>query len=202
MTNAEFSKLVGQYQALVYTVCYQLVQDHQTAQDLAQETFLAAYTHMDACPPEHYKPWLARIAANKAKDHLKSAWCRKVGLPGEDAMPETPRPGRSRTAASMAGDRQAQACASKSFMTRQCAPLKHASATVFSTEKDAFVMTMRPSRTGPAAAKISRETFFSIFPCSGQHDTSFASSASKLMHEEGRTTPSFIDISPSSQENL
>ena len=93
MTNAEFSKLVGQYQALVYTVCYQLGQDHQTAQDLAQETFLAAYTHMDACPPEHYKPWLARIAANKAKDHLKSAWCRKVGLPGEDAMPETPRPG-------------------------------------------------------------------------------------------------------------
>lgn len=93
MTNAEFSRLVSQYQGLVYTVCYQLVQNHETAQDLAQDTFLAAYTHIDACPPEHYKPWLARIAANKAKDHLKSAWCRKVGLPGEDALPETPRPG-------------------------------------------------------------------------------------------------------------
>lgn len=93
MTNAEFSQLVSRYQGLVYTVCYQLVQDHQTAQDLAQETFLAAYTHMDACPPEHYRPWLARIAANKAKDHLKSAWNRRVGLPGEEAMPETPRPG-------------------------------------------------------------------------------------------------------------
>ena len=92
MTNAEFSKLVGQYQALVYTVCYQLVQDHQTAQDLAQETFLAAYTHMDACPPEHYKPWLARIAANKAisdvargrRDHCAAQHQYQSGVNGHE----------------------------------------------------------------------------------------------------------------------
>lgn len=93
MTNAQFSQLVSQYQGLVYTVCYQLVKDHQLAQDLAQDTFVAAFSHMDDCPPEHYKPWLARIAANKAKDHLKSAWARKVGLPGEEAFPETPAAG-------------------------------------------------------------------------------------------------------------
>ena len=43
VTTAEFSELVRQYERLVYTICYQFVHDHQTAEDLAQETFLSAY---------------------------------------------------------------------------------------------------------------------------------------------------------------
>lgn len=93
MTNAQFAGLVEQYQRLVYTVCYQLVRDHQLAEDLTQDTFVSAFTHMDSCPPEHYKPWLARIAANKARDHLKSAWARRVSAPGEEALPQAPPPG-------------------------------------------------------------------------------------------------------------
>lgn len=93
MTNAQFATLVEQYQRLVYTVCYQLVQDHQLAEDLTQDTFVSAFTHMDSCPPEHYKPWLARIAANKARDHQKSAWARRVSAPGDDGMPQSPPPG-------------------------------------------------------------------------------------------------------------
>lgn len=95
MTNLQFSKIVRQYQALVYTVCYQLVQDHQLAEDLTQETFLAAYTHMDSCPPERYKPWLIRIASNKATDHLRSAWHRKVTAPGDEGLTLLPREGPS-----------------------------------------------------------------------------------------------------------
>ena len=93
MTNAQFATLVEQYQRLVYTVCYQLVQDHQLAEDLTQDTFVSAFTHMDSCPPEHYKPWLARIATNKARDHLKSAWARRVSAPGDDGMPQSLPPG-------------------------------------------------------------------------------------------------------------
>ena len=93
MTNAQFATLVEQYQRLVYTVCYQLVQDHQLAEDLAQDTFVSAFTHMDSCPPEHYKPWLARIATNKARDHLKSAWARRVSAPGDEGFPQSPPPG-------------------------------------------------------------------------------------------------------------
>lgn len=89
MTNAQFSTLVQQYQRLVYTVCYQLVQDHQLAEDLTQDTFVSAFSHMDDCPPENYKPWLARIATNKARDHLKSAWNRRVSAPGDEAMPQS-----------------------------------------------------------------------------------------------------------------
>lgn len=76
MTNAEFSKLVADYQGLVFTVCHRLVADYHEAQNLTQETFLSAYQHIDRCEPENYKPWLARIAANKAKDYLKSAYNR------------------------------------------------------------------------------------------------------------------------------
>lgn len=93
VTSTEFTGLVRQYQNLVYTVCYQLVKNPQTAEDLAQDTFVAAFTHIDACPPEHYKAWLARIAANKAKDHLKSAWNRRVSAPGDENLPEIPRHG-------------------------------------------------------------------------------------------------------------
>lgn len=73
--------MVQKYQALVYTVCHQLVPDVQEAQDLTQETFLAAWRAIDRCPPGFEKQWLARIAANKAKDYLRSAWVRKMTPP-------------------------------------------------------------------------------------------------------------------------
>ena len=78
--------MVQDHQALVYTVCHQLVPDVQEAQDLTQETFLAAWRAIDRCPPGHEKQWLARIAANKAKDHLRSAWVRRVNTPGDDVL--------------------------------------------------------------------------------------------------------------------
>ena len=77
-----------QYQRLVYTVCYQFVRDPATAEDLAQDTFLSAYSGIDRCDPAFYKQWLIRVAANKCKDHLKSAWVRKVDAPGDDVLPE------------------------------------------------------------------------------------------------------------------
>lgn len=82
----DFTILVKQYQGLVYTVCYQLVKDRETAQDLAQDTFLAAWRAIDRCPPGCEKQWLARIAVNKAKDHLRSAYVQHVSAPGDDVL--------------------------------------------------------------------------------------------------------------------
>ena len=76
MNAHEYETVVRQYEKLVYTVCYQLVQNPHAAEDLAQETFLSAWTHRDDCRPDAQKAWLCRIAANKAKDYLKSAHCR------------------------------------------------------------------------------------------------------------------------------
>ena len=46
MNTLEFDRLVQKYQSLVYTICHQLVPDEGDAQDLTQETFLAAWRTM------------------------------------------------------------------------------------------------------------------------------------------------------------
>ena len=87
MTNEHFSQLVKQYERLVYTICFQLVRDGAAAEDLTQETFLSAYLHRDAIPTGYERQWLGRVAANKAKDHLQSAWNRRAVLPGDEEFP-------------------------------------------------------------------------------------------------------------------
>ena len=82
MTAMDFTALVTQYQGLVYTICRQMVNDS----DLAQDTFLSAWKSIERCPEGYEKQWLARIATNKARDHLKSAWNRKVDAPGDDIL--------------------------------------------------------------------------------------------------------------------
>ena len=87
MTKEQFSHLVSQYERLVYTICFQLVRDASTAEDLTQDTFLSAYLHRDAIPQGYERQWLGRIAANKAKGHLQSAWSRHSVLSGDESMP-------------------------------------------------------------------------------------------------------------------
>lgn len=86
MTRDRFTELVLQYERLVYTVCFQLVREPGAAEDLTQETFLSAYIHRESMPEGYERQWLSRIAANKAKDHLQSAWNRRTVLPGEEEL--------------------------------------------------------------------------------------------------------------------
>ena len=80
MTNEKFQEMVEQYEKLVFTICYQLVRDYHEAQNLAQDAFVSAYAHIDTVTEDNLKAWLARIATNKAKDYLKSAYNRRVCL--------------------------------------------------------------------------------------------------------------------------
>ncbi len=86
MTKEQFAALVPQYERLVYTVCFQLVRNAAAAEDLTQDTFLSAYIHRGSLPEGYERQWLCRIATNKAKDHLQSAWNRKTVLPGEEEL--------------------------------------------------------------------------------------------------------------------
>ena len=87
MTREQCTGLVSQYERLVYTVCFQLVRSGPAAQDLTQDTFLTAWVHRDTIPPGYERQWLGRVAANKARDYLQSAWNRRGVLPGDEAMP-------------------------------------------------------------------------------------------------------------------
>lgn len=97
MREDEFSRFMQQYERLVTTVCLQFVHDPYIAEDIKQETFLTAFAAIDRCAPEARKQWLIRVAVNKCKDYLGSAWNRKMQTPGDDQIPE-PRgapPGRA-----------------------------------------------------------------------------------------------------------
>lgn len=84
MTKERFTELVRQYERLVYTVCFQLVREPLAAEDLTQETFLSAYIHRETIPEGYERQWLSRVAVNKAKDHLQSAWNRRAVLQGDE----------------------------------------------------------------------------------------------------------------------
>lgn len=86
ISKERFSELVLRYERLVYTVCFQLVREPGAAEDLTQETFLSAYIHRESLPEGYERQWLCRVAANKAKDHLQSAWSRRTVLPGDEAL--------------------------------------------------------------------------------------------------------------------
>ena len=98
LTKTEFTRFVEQYERLVYTICFQFTRDDGTAEDLTQETFLSAYLHAQTCPKGYERQWLGRIAANKCKDHLQSAWSRHVDLPGDEGMPPGLSPPAEETA--------------------------------------------------------------------------------------------------------
>ena len=97
-TNEMFSGLVEQYERLVYTVCFQLVRDAAAAEDLTQESFLSAYLHRTSIPEGYERQWLCRVAANKAKDYLQSAYQRHTLLPGEEGIPSGQAPPAEETA--------------------------------------------------------------------------------------------------------
>lgn len=88
MTDEQFKALVLKYEKLVYTICYQFTKDYHKSQDLAQETFISVYSNIHRCNEADYKPWIARIATNKAKDYLKSAYYRNM-IRYEEYAPES-----------------------------------------------------------------------------------------------------------------
>ena len=58
------------YKKLVFQVCYSFVHNYLDAEDLTQETFLAAYRRLDSFDGTNFKAWLLTIAANKCKNFL------------------------------------------------------------------------------------------------------------------------------------
>ena len=68
------------YEKLVFTVCYRLVGNYHAAQNLTQDTFIAAFNHIGEMDGTNIKGWLVRIASNKSKDLLKSAYYRRVSI--------------------------------------------------------------------------------------------------------------------------
>ena len=67
-----FERLVATYADAVIRTAYLLVTDRDDAEDVAQETFLAAYRALPGYRPEApFGAWLHRIAVNRSYDLLR-----------------------------------------------------------------------------------------------------------------------------------
>ena len=70
---------VREHGGQVYRTALYYMKDSAAAEDVSQETFLLAFRHMDEFRGKGSPAgWLMRIAANQAKDVLRSRWHRDV----------------------------------------------------------------------------------------------------------------------------
>jgi RNA polymerase sigma-70 factor (ECF subfamily) len=83
-----FDRLVERYQRDVYRLCYRYVNDHDDADDLAQEVFLRAYRAIGRFRGDGaFSTWLYRIAVNACLNFRSARRPRAQELPDALADP-------------------------------------------------------------------------------------------------------------------
>ncbi len=79
-----FRELVERYQRPVYRLIVRMLRDPGKAEDLAQEVFLRAYTHLESYDRQRkFSSWLFKIAHNLTIDALRRGSLRTVPLDPE-----------------------------------------------------------------------------------------------------------------------
>ena len=69
---AAFSELVERYERKIYRLAKHITQNDEDAEDVLQESFLKAYSHLDSFHGESkFYTWLVRIAVNEALMKLR-----------------------------------------------------------------------------------------------------------------------------------
>ena len=67
-----FSELVERYERKIYRLAKHITQNDEDAEDVLQESFLKAYTHLDSFQGDSkFYTWLVRIAVNEALMKLR-----------------------------------------------------------------------------------------------------------------------------------
>lgn len=67
-----FEQLVDRYQRLVYSIALNYLKDAGLAEDVAQEAFIKAYTHLRSYNSEFkFSTWIAKITYNTCMDFLR-----------------------------------------------------------------------------------------------------------------------------------
>ncbi len=89
-----FETMVENYGNLVFSVCLRITGDYYEAQDLTQDTFIAAFKALDHFEGGSEKAWLCKIATNKCLDYLKRKRpvCIDINDPQADMKDFSPPP--------------------------------------------------------------------------------------------------------------
>lgn len=69
----QYALLVERYKSLAYNLAYRIVGDPDTANDMAQESFISAYRGLkDFQYSSKFSSWLYTIVLNKCRDYLRT----------------------------------------------------------------------------------------------------------------------------------
>jgi RNA polymerase sigma-70 factor (ECF subfamily) len=87
-----FDEIVRRYQRRVYSTALRIVRRHDLADDVTQEAFLRAHRALSSYDRGRpFGPWICRIAANLAINHVRSPEAREEAL-DEAALDRSPDP--------------------------------------------------------------------------------------------------------------
>jgi len=87
-----YARLVARYTPPVRQAVYRIVQDHDRADDLTQQAFVAAWEHLDRFDSRHrFFSWIYRIAVNGALNAARDDR-RERTLDGFDPPSDAPDP--------------------------------------------------------------------------------------------------------------
>ena len=87
---AAFDVLVAEYMRPAFQMAYRVVGHREDAEDLVQESFLAAYQYLDSFDVERpFGPWLNRIVLNRGAN-LRRARTRRQTEPETEAVSTAP----------------------------------------------------------------------------------------------------------------
>jgi RNA polymerase sigma-70 factor, ECF subfamily len=78
-----FRELIRRYERPVFSLVYRMVRNRETAEEIAQDTFIKALNNIERYSPAFkLSSWLFKIANNLAIDHLRKGHLRTISLSG------------------------------------------------------------------------------------------------------------------------
>ena len=78
-----YRELIKRYERPVFSLIFRMVRDKETAEDLAQETFIKVLNNIDRYRPEFkFSSWLFKIANNITIDHLRRRQIDTISIEG------------------------------------------------------------------------------------------------------------------------
>ena len=82
-SEAAYRELLGRYERPVFSLVYRMVRDRELAEDLAQETFVKVFNHLESFNPRYkFSSWIFKIANNLAIDSLRKKGLQTVSMDG------------------------------------------------------------------------------------------------------------------------
>ena len=76
-----FAAIVGDHEAMVFSLAYRFFNDRSRAEEVAQDVFLQLYRNLDAIgSPSHLTHWLRQVTTRRCIDQLRRSKLRAVSL--------------------------------------------------------------------------------------------------------------------------